>query len=154
MYIYFAQVMQLPCFWYWTTLQTIYIHFNDHPESVIWFSTASKMRAPMDYLTARPGKIMLGSRNTPFGVSAYFQGRAVSFLGRMAISYCWWNKSCYQLRLVVYPSIYRVLYLPGWLFGISCLTSYHGESERGRLKPFFFSRAFPDLFRSFLRRVG
>ena len=34
--------------------------------------------------------------------------------------YCWWKKNpANQLRLVVSPIIYRVLYIPGGLFGIS-----------------------------------
>ena len=32
----------------------------------------------------------------------------------MKLTYCWWNRSCTSWgRLVIYPSIYRVLYIPG-----------------------------------------
>ena len=38
--------------------------------------------------------------------------------------YCWWLKSGdHQLRLVVYPTIYKVLYIPGGCFGISAINS-------------------------------
>ena len=38
--------------------------------------------------------------------------------------YCWWLKSDdHQLRLVGYPIIHRVLYIPGWFLGISSINS-------------------------------
>ena len=46
--------------------------------------------------------------------------------------YCWWLKSSkHQLRLVFYPSIYRVLYIPG---GAGFLPSTAGRCSRLELK--------------------
>ena len=41
---------------------------------------------------------------------------------------CWWKKSGNQLRLVVYPIIYRVLYIPKWC-RISCINRSSKEMK-------------------------
>ena len=50
--------------------------------------------------------------------------RSNSFTKQPVGWYCWWLKSgVHQLRLVVFPIIYRVSYTFRWLFGISAINS-------------------------------
>ena len=50
--------------------------------------------------------------------------------GSMTCWYCWWkNSGDHQLRLVSYPIIYRVLYIPGGLLGFLPSTVFPKFSE-------------------------
>ena len=39
------------------------------------------------------------------------------FSARLKLKFCWWLNQLNQLRLIVYPTIYKVLYIPGGCLG-------------------------------------
>ena len=84
-----------------------------------------------------------------FEISAWIVGSGAHFtigsLGsnpKLKLQYCWWFRNpvnspvegtvVYQVRLVVYPIIYRFFLHPRWLFGISepSTVSLHKKSEK------------------------
>ena len=103
----------------------------------------------------RPGLSTLGFQ-APIHVKSLESHKApIKQKQRLILTYCWWRKSGeHQLRLVVYPIIYRVLYIPGgagflpstvsWLWRLGKNRAFvhwdqiHGDQWVGNLGGFFF----------------
>ena len=66
----------------------------------------------------------------------------------MPCTYCWWfrNPARNQLRLVVYPMIYRVLYIPG-----GCLGFLNHQQYDSQLLPIWCIRLYPTCILPFGR---
>ncbi len=91
------------------------------PPSLTWFTWKS---APW-----KPGYIFFGGNPIIFWASiaklqegTHPRGAVISKITLYKpcrwIHCCWWKKNpAHQLRLVVYPTIYKVLYIPGGCFG-------------------------------------